>query len=187
MCIFLWPAGSLGHFDPYVQAEMWLKEKEPGAQRVQSQMLSVSCGGWGWKRCPGGTRAARAGKWISGSHPSWNRAGDRWMMPPPNPNIGPSLPLLAARQGWQQWWHSCPLPAGRDGVPLPWVKGPWPHRRTFQPQSPLHFQHFLSGVALSSSGAGSVGLAADLLNCRIKMRYFILMRFHSTQNCTTFN
>lgn len=44
MCIFLSPAVSLGHFDPNVQADIWLKEKEPRAgdkRMVPLQNLNV--------------------------------------------------------------------------------------------------------------------------------------------------
>lgn len=47
MCIFLSPAVSLGHFDPYVPADIWLKEKEPGAHRGAKPRPNVLRELWG--------------------------------------------------------------------------------------------------------------------------------------------
>lgn len=108
--IFLSSAVSLRHFDPYVQADTWLKEKESRAHRGAKPRPNVLSELWGTKMdevpwTAGCTRAARAGAcraWkrlrISGSCPSWNRAGDNWAMPLQNLNVDPSLPLLALRQ-----------------------------------------------------------------------------------------
>lgn len=55
LCIFLSPTVSLRHFDPYIQADIWLKEKEPRDHRDAKLRPSVlsELGGMRWMGHPG--------------------------------------------------------------------------------------------------------------------------------------
>lgn len=96
-----------------------------GAKRPQRCKAKAKCSQWavedevdgapwaaGW-RGPARTGVCWVCKclWFNGSCPSWNRAGDNWVMPLQNLNVDwcRPCPSLLSGSGWQEWWRSCPL------------------------------------------------------------------------------